>query len=127
MIAYEHLRGADGVLVVRFIATGRTAELDDLISDNGWTARLMFSYGCLVVEVWGSPDVLVNIPDDEADGEYITIEQAAAEAGISPVDFVECMIRDGLLIELDGEIVMSPHPSIRKAPPADGECWGEYC
>lgn len=127
MIAYDRLRGADGVLVVRDTATSRTERLDSLIRAERWTARLMFSYGCLVVEVWGSPDVLATIPDDETAGEYITIEQAAAELGITTSDLVECMIRDGLLIELDGEIVMSPHPAIRKMPPADGEHWEDYC
>lgn len=116
MIVYERLSGADGVLVVRDTATGRTAELDDLIRVNRWTARLMFSYGCLLFEVWGATSVLATAPADESADDYVTVEQAAAELGISPVEFVECMIRDGLLIYLDGQLVASPHPDIQKAP-----------
>lgn len=119
MIVWERLWGADGVLVVRYTGTSRTEELDGLIKAEHWTARLLLTYGCLLFEVWGAPSVLPAPPVDE--NEYITVEQAAAEVGISPAEFVECMIRDGLLIELDGELVMSPHPSIRKAPPGNGE------
>lgn len=114
MIAYERLSGADGVLVVRDTATGRTERLNGLIKANEWTARLLFAYDSLVIEVWGAPSVLPAPPVDE--DEYITVEQAAAEVGISPAEFVECMIRDGLLIELDGELVPSPHPDIQKHP-----------
>lgn len=116
MIVYERLIGADGVLVVRDTATGRTAELNDLIRVNRWTARLMFSYGCLLFEVWGAASVLATTPADESADDYITVEQAAAELGITTEDLVERMISDGLLIDLDGEIVASPHPDIRKAP-----------
>lgn len=119
MIAWERLRGAEGVLVVRYTGTARPVGLDDLIKAEHWTARLLFTYGDLLFEVWGAPSVLPAPPVDE--NEFITIEQAAAEVGISPAEFVECMIRDGLLIELDGELVPSPHPDIQKAPPATGE------
>lgn len=114
MIAYERLRGADGVLVVRYSGTSRTAELDDLIEVNGWTARFMFSYGCLLFEVWGAANVLATTPVDEPDSEFISIEQAAAELGVTTDEFIECMIRDGLLIELDGELIASPHPAIQR-------------
>lgn len=114
MIIYEHIRGADGVLVVRYSGTSRTAELHDLIEVNGWTARLMFSYGCLLFEVWGAASVLATTPADESADDFITVEQAAAELGISTFEFIECMIRDGLLIELDGELIASPHPAIQR-------------
>lgn len=119
MIVWERLRGAEGALVVRYTGTSRPEELNRLIATEGWGARFMLRYGCLLLEVWGAPSVLPAPPVD--DDEFITIEQAAAEVGISPAEFVECMIRDGLLIELDGDLVMSPHPSIRKAPPGSGE------
>lgn len=119
MIAWERLRGAEGALVVRYTGTSRPEELNRLIRAEHWTAQLLFTYGCLLLEVWGAPSVLPAAPVD--DDEFITIEQAAAEVGISPVEFVECMIRDGLLIELDGELVPSPHPDIQKAPPTTGE------
>ena len=114
MIAYERLWGAEGVLVVRYTGTSRPEELNQLIATEGWGARFMLRYDCLLLEVWGAPSVLPAPPVDE--DEYITVEQAAAEVGISPAEFVECMIRDGLLIELDGELVPSPHPDIQKHP-----------
>ena len=114
MIVYERLRGADGVLVVRDTTTGRTERLDSLISANGWTARLMFTYGCLVVEVWGGPSVL---PGTVEQSSFTSISETAIELGITTEGLVERLIHDGLLIDLDGQLVASPHPDIAKGTP----------
>lgn len=113
MIAYERLSGADGVLVVRDTTTGRTERLDSLIKANEWTARLLLTYGSLVIEVWGGPSVLAGTVEHDS---FTTIDEAAAELGITAEDLVERMISDGLFINLDGQLVASPHPDIRKAP-----------
>lgn len=113
MIAYERLSGADGVLVVRDTTTSRTERLDSLIRADGWTARLLFAYGSLVIEVWGGPSVLPGTVEHDS---FTTIGEAAVELGITTEDLVERLISDGLLIDLDGQLVASPHPDIRKAP-----------
>lgn len=113
MIAYDRLRGADGVLVVRDTATSRTERLDSLIRAERWTARLLFTYGSLVIEVWGGPGVLAGTVEHDS---FTPVSEAAAELGITTSDLVERMISDGLLIDLDGQLVASPHPDIQKAP-----------
>lgn len=113
MIVYERLSGADGVLVVRDTATSRTERLDSLITANEWTARLFFTYGSLIIEVWGAPSVLAGTVEHDS---FTTIGEAAVELGITTEDLVERLISDGLLIELDGELIASPHPAIRKTP-----------
>ena len=113
MIVYERLRGADGVLVVRDTATSRTERLDSLIRAERWTARLLFTYGSLVIEVWGGPSVL---PGTVEQSSFTSIREAAIELGITTEELVERLIHDGLLIDLDGELIASPHPDIQKAP-----------
>ena len=113
MIAYERLRGADGVLVVRDTATSRTERLDSLIKAERWTARLLFTYGSLVIEVWGGPSVLPGTVEHDS---FTTIGEAAVELGITTEDLVERMVSDGLFIDLDGRLIASPHPDIQKAP-----------
>ncbi|PAT09421.1 hypothetical protein [Corynebacterium hadale] len=113
MIAYERLNGADGVLVVRDTATGRTERLNGLIKANEWTARLLFTYDSLVIEVWGGPSVLPGTVEHDS---FTTIGEAAAELGTTTKDLVERMISDGLFINLDGHLIASPHPDIQKTP-----------
>lgn len=113
MIAYERLSGADGVLVVRDTTTSRTERLDSLITANEWTARLFLTYGSLIIEVWGGPSVLAGTVEHDS---FTTIGEAAVELGITTSDLVERMISDGLLIDLDGQLIASPHPDIQKAP-----------
>lgn len=112
MIAYERLSGADGVLVVRDTTTGRTERLNGLITAERWTARLFFTYDSLVIEVWGGPSVLAGTVEHDS---FTTIGEAAAELGITTSDLVERMISDGLFIDLDGQLVASPHPDIKHA------------
>ena len=114
MIAYERLSGADGVLVVRDTATSRTERLDSLIKANEWTARLLLTYGSLAIEVWGGPSVLPGTVEHDS---FTPVSEAAAELGITTSDLVERMISDGLLIDLDGQLVASPHPDIAKGTP----------
>lgn len=45
--------------------------------------------------------------------ELVSIEDAAAELGWSVEQMLEQLIQDGLLLELDGELVASPHPDIQ--------------
>lgn len=52
----------------------------------------------------------------EEANEIITIEDAAAELGWSLEEMLEQLVKDGLLLELDGELVASPHPDIYRMP-----------
>jgi hypothetical protein len=46
--------------------------------------------------------------------ELMSIEQAAAECGVSVETLIGWMVRDGMLLEHpDGGYVPSPHPDIR--------------
>ena len=99
--------------MVRTVDTARPKELDRRITAEGWIALLLFSHGGLVLEAWGSPSVLADTV--EHDG-FTPIGEAAASLGITTGDLVERMISDGLFIDLDGRLVASPHPDIRKTP-----------
>lgn len=51
---------------------------------------------------------------NEEANELISIEDAAAELGWSLEEMLEQLVKDGLLLELDGELVPSPHPDIQR-------------
>lgn len=50
---------------------------------------------------------------NEEANEIISIEDAAAELGWSLEEMLEQLVQDGLLLEVDGELVASPHPDIK--------------
>lgn len=51
---------------------------------------------------------------NEQANEIISIEDAAAELGWSLEEMLEQLVKDGLLLEVDGELVPSPHPDIQR-------------
>ena len=51
---------------------------------------------------------------NEEANELISIKDAAAELGWSLEEMLEQLVQDGLLLELDGELVASPHPDISR-------------
>lgn len=53
---------------------------------------------------------------NEDANEIVSIEDAATELGWSLEQMLEQLIQDGLLLELDGELVPSPHPDIQHMP-----------
>jgi len=54
---------------------------------------------------------------NEEANEIISIEDAAAELGWSLEEMLEQLVKDGLLFEVDGELVASPHPDIKRCMP----------
>ena len=54
---------------------------------------------------------------NEEANELVSIEDAAAELGWSLEEMLEQLVQDGLLLELDGELVASPHPDIKRCEP----------
>lgn len=53
---------------------------------------------------------------NEEANELVSIEDAAAELGWSVEEMLEQLVRDGLVLEVDGELVPSPHPDIQHMP-----------
>lgn len=53
---------------------------------------------------------------NEEANELVSIEDAAAELGWSIEQMLEQLVQDGLLLEVDGELVASPHPDIQHMP-----------
>ena len=54
---------------------------------------------------------------NEEANELVSIEDAAAELGWSLEEMLEQLVQDGLLLEVDGELVASPHPDIKRCEP----------
>ena len=52
----------------------------------------------------------VTVP--ASDNEVVSIRDAALELGMTVEELVEQLIRDGLVLDVDGELVVSPHPDI---------------
>lgn len=51
---------------------------------------------------------------NEEANELVSIKDAAAELGWSVEEMLEQLVQDGLLLEVDGELVSSPHPDIQR-------------
>lgn len=51
---------------------------------------------------------------NEEANELVSIEDAATELGWSLEEMLEQLVQDGLLLEVDGELVASPHPDIKR-------------
>lgn len=51
---------------------------------------------------------------NEEANELVSIKDAAAELGWSLEEMLEQLVQDGLLLEVDGELVASPHPDIQR-------------
>lgn len=54
---------------------------------------------------------------NEEANELVSIEDATAELGWSVEEMLEQLVQDGLLLEVDGELVASPHPDIQRCEP----------
>lgn len=76
-----------------------------------------------------TPEVLIEIQQrlyesaseaveawNEEANQIVSIEDAAAELGWSLEEMLEQLVQDGLLLEVDGELVASPHPDIQHMP-----------
>ena len=51
----------------------------------------------------------------EDDGtEVVTIRDAALELGWTVEELLEQLVKDGLILDVDGELVASPHPDISR-------------
>lgn len=51
---------------------------------------------------------------NEEANELVSIDEAATELGWNVEQMLEQLVQDGLLLELDGELVPSPHPDIQR-------------
>ena len=54
---------------------------------------------------------------NEEANEIVSIKDAAAELGWSVEKMLEQLVQDGLVLEVDGELVPSPHPDIQRCEP----------
>lgn len=54
---------------------------------------------------------------NEEANELVSIEDASTELGWSLEQMLEQLVQDGLLLEVDGELVASPHPDIQHMSP----------
>lgn len=57
---------------------------------------------------------LVDAFEDD-DTEVVSIRDAALELGWTEEQLIQQLIHDGLIIDVDGELVISPHPDISRA------------
>ena len=109
MITWQQVSGGEGVLVARDRGSRRPEELNGLIEAHRWGLRLGIQYGQLLLEVWGSGHVLPTpedaTPAQPVEEEFITLDQAEAEYGVPVADLVAAMLEDGLLLDIDGELV----------------------
>lgn len=56
---------------------------------------------------------LVEAFEDD-DTEFVSIHDAALELGWTVEELVEQLIKDGLILEFDNELVISPHPDVSR-------------
>ena len=56
---------------------------------------------------------------NEEANELVSIQDAAAELGWSLEEMLEQLVQDGLVLEVDGELVASPHPDIQRYMPSE--------
>lgn len=54
---------------------------------------------------------------NEEANELVSIEDAASELGWTLEEMMQQLVQDGLLLEVDGELVPSPHPDIKRCEP----------
>lgn len=63
--------------------------------------------------LYESASEAVEAWNDEAN-ELVSIENATAELGWTLEEMLEQLVQDGLVLEVDGELVASPHPDIQR-------------
>lgn len=99
--------------------------LQDMFTLRMFVPKDPFKIAAALVELTGVDDVLVEealfdalndveepatVPD--SNNEVVSIHDAALELGMTVEELVEQLIRDGLVLDVDGELVVSPHPDI---------------
>lgn len=99
------------LLIIRTTDEKRPCWMDNHVLENGWIATACFQYGVLLFEAWTDPaEITTPAPSEE----YVSITEAASELGISTNEVIDRMLDDGLLLEIDGSLVASPHPDVKK-------------
>ena len=99
--------------------------LQDMFTLRMFVAKDPFKVAAALVGMCGVDAVLVEealfdaLNDVEepvtvpaSDNEVVSIRDAALELGMAVEELVEQLIRDGLVLDVDGELVVSPHPDI---------------
>lgn len=102
--------------------------LQDMFTLRMFVPKDPFKIAAALVELCGVDAVLVeeklfdalnNEEEHEepatvpaSDNEIVTIRDAALELGMTVEELVEQLIKDGLIIDLGDELVISPHPDI---------------
>ncbi len=99
------------LLIIRTSDQKRSGWMDKHLLDNGWIASACFQYGALLFEAWTDP---AGIETPAPSEDYVSIAEAASELGISTNEIIDRMLDDGLLLEIDGRLVASPHPDVKK-------------
>lgn len=102
--------------------------LQDMFTLRMFVAKDPFKIAAALVELCGVDAVLVEeklfdaLNEEEeheepatvpaTDNEVVSIRDAALELGMTVDELVGQLIKDGLVLDVDGELVVSPHPDI---------------
>lgn len=103
-------------------------ELQDAFTLRVFVAKDAFKVAAALAELCGVDDVLVeealfdelNTVEEHEEpatvpaSEVVTIHDAALELGWSEEQLIQQLIKDGLIIDLGDELVVSPHPDISR-------------
>lgn len=103
-------------------------ELQDLFTLRMFVAKDPFKIAAALVELCGVDAVLVeealfealNAVEEHEEpvtppaNEVVTIHDAALELGMTEEELIQQLIKDGLIIRNDNELVISPHPDISR-------------
>ncbi|MGV0362442.1 hypothetical protein ACUY2X_10195 [Corynebacterium minutissimum] len=100
-------------------------ELQDAFTLRMFVAKDAFKVAAALAELCGVDDVLVEAAlfDELNDveetvtppaNEVVSIHDAALELGWSEEELLEQLVQDGLVLNVDGELVISPHPDISR-------------
>ena len=104
-------------------------ELQDLFTLRMFVAKDPFKIAAALVELCGADSVLVEealfaalntveefeetvTPPAQDANQVVSIHDAALELGWTVEELVEQLIQDGLILRIDNELVISPHPDI---------------
>lgn len=103
--------------------------LQDAFTLRMFVPKDPFKVAAALVELCGVDAVLVEealfdalntveepaTPSSQDANEVVSIKDAALELGITVEELVQQLINDGLVLDVDGELVISPHPDISRA------------
>lgn len=122
--ALAELCGVDDVLVEEALFNALN-DVEETVSDNEFVTtratRLHYLSDEALARLEQTPEVLAEMHRRlaqasqelvDADTEFISIHDAALELGWTEEHLIQQLVKDGLVLDVDGELVVSPHPDI---------------